>query len=282
MSEAKILDGKECARVIKNAIKREVEDIVACDGIRPCLAVIKIGNDPASEVYVRNKKKAAEYCGIECRVIEIPSYAHADEVYDEIRDTALRDDVHGLIVQLPLPSHVDEVVTTECVLDKDADGCSFVNVSNLWLNRDGVKPCTPHGIVKLLNYNHIELAGKHAVIIGRSNIVGKPLAKMLLDENCTVTVAHSKTQNLKELCQTADILISAVGKPEMVKGDWVKKGAVVVDVGINRVNGKLVGDVAFDEVSKVASAITPVPGGVGPMTVAMLMYNTLHLFKESL
>lgn len=275
----KIIDGK----VISQAIKDEVRDKIVKDNIKACLAVILVGSDPASGVYVNNKKKACEYCGIKSLSYELPDSSTEEEVLALIDKLNKDDEVTGILCQLPLPSHINEDKVIDAISPlKDVDGFSKLSVGALSIGAPGFVSCTPAGIIQLLKRSDIEISGKRCVVMGRSNIVGKPMAMLLLRENGTVTVTHSKTENIKEITKEADILVVAVGKPEMVDASYVKDGAVVIDVGIHRLdpeknNGrKLCGDVKYDEVSKVASAITPVPGGVGPMTIAMLMYNTLE------
>ncbi|MBR1893247.1 MAG: bifunctional methylenetetrahydrofolate dehydrogenase/methenyltetrahydrofolate cyclohydrolase FolD [Lachnospiraceae bacterium] len=275
----KIIDGK----VISQAIKDEVRDKIVKDNIKACLAVILVGSDPASGVYVNNKKKACEYCGIKSLSYELPDSSTEEEVLALIDKLNKDDEVTGILCQLPLPSHINEDKVIDAIYPlKDVDCFSKLSVGALSIGAPGFVSCTPAGIIQLLKRSDIAISGKRCVVMGRSNIVGKPMAMLLLRENGTVTVTHSKTENIKEITKEADILVVAVGKPEMVDASYVKDGAVVIDVGIHRLdpeknNGrKLCGDVKYDEVSKVASAITPVPGGVGPMTIAMLMYNTLE------
>ena len=275
----KIIDGK----AISQAIKDEVKERIAKEGIKAKLAVILVGSDPASTVYVNNKKKACEYCGIESLSYELDESATEDEVLELIDKLNKDDSVTGILCQLPLPAHIDEDKVIDAISPlKDVDGFSKLSVGALSLGAPGFQSCTPAGIIQLLKRSGIEISGKRCVVMGRSNIVGKPMAMLLLRENGTVTVTHSKTMNIKEITKEAEILVVAVGKPEMVDRSYVKEGAVVIDVGIHRLdpekNGgrKLCGDVNFDDVKDIVSAITPVPGGVGPMTIAMLMYNTLE------
>ena len=247
-------------------------------GIEVTLAVILVGEDPASQVYVRNKKKACEYIGYRSLSYELPKETSQEELLKLIDELNNRDDVNGILVQMPLPSQIDEKTVIDAISPKkDVDGFHPMNVGALCIGEKGFVSCTPAGVIQLLKRGcdgKIDIAGKECVIVGRSNIVGKPMSMLMLRENATVTVAHSKTKNLKEVCKRADILIAAVGKAGMITKDYVKEGAVVIDVGINRnEDGKLCGDVCFDEVKEIASAITPVPGGVGPMTIAMLMNN---------
>ncbi len=290
---AEILDGKQIAQEIRAEVAREVGQFVEQGGRKPCLTAILVGEDPASQVYVRNKGRACEQTGIEGRTHRLSADIAQQQLLDLI--ARLNDDetVDGILVQLPLPQ--DGQFEEREVLDavsprKDVDCFSPVNVGLLMQGRPRFLPCTPHGIVQLLHRTGHSVSGKHVVVVGRSDIVGKPMAMMLAQRNgscgpevanATVTIAHSRTENLTDVCRSADCLIAAVGVPEMIKGDMMKPGAVVVDVGINRVGNKLVGDVAFDEAKEVAAAITPVPGGVGPLTIAMLLHNTLLAAKLS-
>jgi len=271
---ALIIDGKKISQDIKNELK-ETAARLKDQGIPACLAVIQVGNDPASTVYVNNKKKACSYIGIESRSISLPNETKEEELLDLI-DTLNRDDsVHGILVQLPVPEHMDEKKIIRAISpDKDVDGFHPQSVGALSIGEDGFVSCTPAGIIELLKRSDIPIEGKECVIVGRSNIVGKPMAMLLLRENGTVTVCHSRTRNLPEVTKRADILIAAVGRPRFFDDTYVKDGAVVIDVGIHRdENGKLCGDVDFEKVVHKVSAITPVPGGVGPMTIAMLMNN---------
>ena len=247
-------------------------------GVERCLAVIQVGSDPASGVYVRNKKKACEYIGIRSLSYELPEETGQERLLDLIRELNQRSDVNGILVQLPLPGHIDEEkILLAIAPEKDVDGFHPVNVGNLSIGRPGYVSCTPAGVIQLLKRSGIKIEGRECVVLGRSNIVGKPMAMLLLRENGTVTVCHSRTRNLKDITRRADILVAAVGKPKFVNGDFVKEGAVVIDVGIHRDGeGKLCGDVDFDSVAPKVSAITPVPGGVGPMTIAMLMANCVE------
>ncbi len=275
-----ILNGKHVASVIRQDIKKEM-DIINESGKSVGLAVILVGDNPASKVYVRNKIKACEEVGMKSFLVELPSNATHEEVANTILCLNQRDDVDGMILQLPLPSHLDENSLLDLINpDKDVDGCHYVQKGKLWTRRDALIACTPQGCIELLKHYDIEIAGKNAVVVGRSNLVGKPLADLLLDENATVTICHSRTKNLGEITARADILCVAIGKTKFIKADMVKDGAVVLDVGMNRdENGKLCGDVDFDGVSQKCSYITPVPGGVGPMTVTMLIANTLKAYK---
>lgn len=276
-----IIDGKRISQEIKDELKEQVAKLKE-QGANVSLAVIQVGNDPASCVYVRNKKLACEYIGIQSLSYELPEETTEEELIGLIQKLNEDPSVNGILVQLPVPAHInaDRIIQTISP-DKDVDGFHPQNVGKLVIGERGFVSCTPAGIIQLLKRSGIEITGKHCVIIGRSNIVGKPMALLMLRENATVTVAHSKTHNLKEICQNADILIVAIGKPQFITADYVKDGAVVIDVGIHRdENNKLCGDVKYDEVAPKASAITPVPGGVGPMTIAMLMHNCLESFNN--
>ena len=276
-----IIDGKQIAQSLKDEMREEVLQLRTQYGRAPRLEVIIVGNNPASRSYVRGKIKATEYCGFDGELIELPEDVQESVLLGEI-DRLNRDNgVDGILVQLPLPKHIDEQKVIDAISpEKDVDGFHPENVARLWLNQDCILPCTPKGIIVLLEKAGVPMAGKHAVVVGRSNIVGKPVAKLLLDKNCTVTIAHSRTQNLPALCREADILVAAVGRAKMITADYVKPGAAVIDVGINRTeDGHLVGDVDFDAVKDIAGCITPVPGGVGPMTITMLMQNTIECFR---
>ena len=276
-----IIDGKKISQEIKDELREQVAKLKE-QGTNVSLAVIQVGNDPASSVYVRNKKLACEYIGIQSLSYELPEETSEEELVGLVQKLNEDPSVNGILVQLPVPEHInaDKIIQTISP-DKDVDGFHPQNVGKLVIGERGFVSCTPAGIIQLLKRSGIEIAGKHCVVIGRSNIVGKPMALLMLRENATVTVAHSKTHNLKEICQNADILIVAIGKPQFITADYVKDGAVVIDVGIHRdENNKLCGDVKYDEVAPKASAITPVPGGVGPMTIAMLMHNCLESFNN--
>lgn len=277
MKMALLIDGKKISTEIKEELKEQVKKDKE-QGKETTLAVIQVGNDPASSVYVRNKKKACEYIGINSLSYELEEETTEEELLKLIQELNGREDVNGILVQLPLPSHINEDKIIEAIdSKKDVDGFHPMNVGALSIGKKGFVSCTPAGIIQLLKRSNIEIAGKECVIVGRSNIVGKPMAMLLLRENGTVTVAHSKTKNLKEVTKRADILVAAVGKPKFITADYVKEGAVVIDVGMNRdEENKLCGDVDFDSVVDKVSAITPVPGGVGPMTIAMLMYNCVN------
>ena len=273
---ARIINGKEIAERIKEEIRNEALAFAEKHGRKPGLAVVLVGDDPASAIYVRNKSLACEKCEIRSLEYRLPASASQEEVAQTVKEVAANDLVDGMIVQLPLPKHINEKEILSLVpAEKDADGFSAQNAGKLLLGGECLSACTPQGIIELIKSTGVDICGKHAVVVGRSNIVGKPVAVMLLENNATVTVCHSKTQNIADFTKSADILVVAVGKKEFIKGDMVKPGAVVIDVGMNRVNGKLYGDVEFSSVSEVASFITPVPGGVGPMTVTMLLKNTL-------
>ena len=279
---AYIIDGKRISQEIKDELKAKVEQLKA-EGKQAALAVIQVGNDPASSVYVNNKKKACAYIGIESLSYELPEETTEQELLELVKSLNQNDAVHGILVQLPVPKHIDADKIIQTISPKkDVDGFHPENVGNLVIGEKGFVSCTPAGIIQLLKRSNIEISGKHCVVIGRSNIVGKPMALLMLRENATVTIAHSRTQNLKELCKTADILIVAIGKPQFITAEYVREGAVIIDVGIHRdENNKLCGDVKFDEVEPLASAITPVPGGVGPMTIAMLMNNCVEAMEAN-
>ncbi len=272
-----IIDGKAISAQIKDELKEKVGTLKE-KGVRICLAVIQVGNDPASSVYVGNKKKACAYIGIESLAYELPEETTQEELLRLIGELNAKKEVNGILVQLPLPDHIDEGAVIRAIdPKKDVDGFHPQNVGALCIGQPGFVSCTPAGILQLLKRSGIEIAGKECVVIGRSNIVGKPMALLLLRENGTVTVTHSKTKDLKAVAKRADILVAAVGRPKMITRDYVKEGAVVIDVGIHRnENNKLCGDVDYDDVAPICSAITPVPGGVGPMTIAMLMYNCVE------
>lgn len=278
---ALIIDGKKISQEIKEELKEKVA-LYKEEGKNAALAVIQVGEDPASTVYVRNKKNACAYIGIESVAYELPEETTQEELLALIGELNGREDINGILVQLPLPSHIDEEkVILSISPEKDVDGFHPQSAGSMLIGSKGFLPCTPAGVIQLLKRSGVEIEGKHCVVIGRSNIVGKPMAVLMLRENATVTVAHSRTQNLKELCKQADILIAAVGKPKFITAEYVKEGAVVIDVGIHRLEGKkLCGDVDFDDVEPHVSAITPVPGGVGPMTIAMLMHNCVSTMEE--
>ena len=277
---AKIIDGKKISAEIKEELKTEVA-AYAAQGKTCALAVIQVGADPASSVYVRNKKKACAYIGIESLSYELPEETTEEELLALIQKMNNNQAVHGILRQLPLPKHICEDHVIQAIdPQKDVDGFHPQNVGALVVGKKGFVSCTPAGIIQLLKRSNIEIAGKHCVVIGRSNIVGKPMALLMLRENATVTICHSRTENLKEICKEADILIVAIGKPRYIGADYIKEGAVVIDVGIHRnEENKLCGDVRFEEAEQIASYITPVPGGVGPMTIAMLMHNYVDAMK---
>ena len=278
---AQIIDGKLISKQIKDELKEEVQALKA-DGKHICLAVIQLGNDTASSVYVSNKKKACSYIGIESRAFELPESTSEEELVDLVEELNADCEVNGILVQLPLPSHINEDKIIRTISpDKDVDGFHPSSVGRLWIGEKGFQSCTPAGIIQLLKRSGIEIEGRECVVIGRSNIVGKPMAALLLRENGTVTVAHSRTKNLKEVAQRADILIVAIGKKQFINSEYVKNGAVIIDVGMHRdENNKLCGDVDFEDVAGKVSAITPVPGGVGPMTIAMLMNNCVETARK--
>ena len=277
-----IIDGKKIAEILRQKLKKEIIEIKSSFKSAPGLTVILIGEDPASKIYVRNKEKFSKEIGINSEVIKYPENIEEKEVLSKIIELNKNKKVSGILVQLPLPKHINKQKVIETILpEKDVDGFHPINVGNLSSGYDSKVPCTPLGCFLLLKEVEKNLSGKHAVVIGRSNLNGKPMAQLLLKENCTVTITHSKTKDLKSQCNKADIIIAAVGKPKLVKGDWVKKNAIVIDVGINKTPDGIVGDVDYNEVSKVAKAITPVPGGVGPMTIACLLRNTVECFKRA-
>lgn len=269
-----VIDGKKISQEIKEELKEQVAALRE-EGKEIALAVIQVGEDPASSVYVGNKKKACAYIGIRSESYELPETVTQEELIDLIERLNRDEKINGILVQLPLPEHIDEDAVIKAIApSKDVDGFHPESVGALLIGQPGFLPCTPAGIIQLLKRSNIEIAGKECVVVGRSNIVGKPMAVLLLRENATVTIAHSKTKNLKEVCKRADILVVAVGKPRIITGEYVKEGATVIDVGIHRnAENKLCGDVDYEDVFPIAGALTPVPGGVGPMTIAMLMNN---------
>lgn len=274
---ANIINGKEISNKLRENLKKEVEQLKKEQNLQPSLAVIIVGEDPASKVYVRNKKLACEEIGIKSYEFALPATTTENELLNLITELNNSDDVNGILVQMPLPRHINEKAVIEHINPaKDVDAFHETNVGKIMTGNFKFLPCTPAGVVHLLDESNIKISGKHCVIIGRSNIVGKPLAMLMLHRDATVTICHSKTENLKEICKTADILIAAVGRANFVTCDMVKPSAVVIDVGINRCeNGKLCGDVDFENVKNIASYITPVPGGVGPMTISILLKNTI-------
>lgn len=278
--KAEIIDGKKVAAEIKNEVAREVKELKK-KGVVPGLATVLVGDDPASHIYVRNKVKDCEEVGIFSEKIVLPNETSEGELLEVIDDLNKRSEIHGILVQLPLPAHIDEFEVIKAIdPQKDVDGFHPVNQGLLLIGKETIAPCTPAGIMEMLKRYEVEIEGKHAVVVGRSNIVGKPAAVLLLKENATVSICHSRTKNLSEITRQADILVVAVGRAEMIKAEMVKPGAVVIDVGINRVDNRIVGDVDFDEVAEVASYITPVPGGVGLVTRAMLLKNTVEAAKR--
>ena len=278
-----IIDGKKEAEIIRNEIKREISDLKKRNGKTPNLAVILIGDFAPSLLYVKNKEKSAREVGINSEITRYPKNVGEKDILKKIKELNKNDEISGILVQLPLPSQISkEKIINAINPSKDVDGFNPINVGNLSSGYDSIVPCTPLGCLLLIKKIESNLSGKHAVIIGRSNLNGKPMAQLLLKENCTVTIVHSKTNNLQSECLKADILVAAVGVPNLIKKDWVKKNAIVIDVGINKVGEKIVGDVNFDELKDNVKAITPVPGGVGPMTIACLLKNTLTCFKARL
>ena len=280
---AKILDGKAVSQRVKNALKEETEKFVEKYGIKPGLAVVIVGDDPASRVYVNSKKKACAEIGYYSEEHALPESTTEDELLSLVEKLNGDEKIHGILVQLPLPKHIDEEKIINAINPKkDVDAFHPVNVGKIMIGNFDFLPCTPAGVMELISDAGIDLTGKNCVVVGRSNIVGKPQAMLLLHKNATVTICHSKTKNIKEITKNADVLVAAVGRAQMFDGDYIKDGAVVIDVGMNRLeNKKLVGDVDFESAEKKASYITPVPGGVGPMTIAMLMKNTLTAAKNA-
>ena len=277
-----LIDGKKIASELREDLKKEVYELKKKFNKVPGLTVILIGDLTPSQIYVRNKEKSANEVGLKSEVIKYPDNVEEKTVLNKIQELNKDDTVSGILVQLPLPKHIDKQKVIETITpDKDVDGFHPMNVGNLSSGYDSSVPCTPLGCYLLIKKIEPNLSGKKAVVVGRSNLNGKPMTQLLLKENCTVTITHSKTSDLKGECLKGDIIVAAVGIPELVKGDWVKKDAIVIDVGINKTEKGIVGDVAFNEVSKVAKALTPVPGGVGPMTIACLLKNTIECFKRS-
>lgn len=279
----RILDGKKTAQKVKDALKERVEQLKK-DGLTPGLAVIIVGNDSASRVYVNNKKKACEYVGIHSEEYALPEETTQDELIALVKKLNEKKDIHGILCQLPLPKHINEEAVINAIdPQKDVDAFHPVNVGKIMIGNFDFLPCTPAGVMELIDESRIDLTGKHCVVVGRSNIVGKPQAMLLLHRNATVTICHSKTENLPQVCRTADVLVVAVGRAKMVDESYIKEGAVVIDVGMDRdENGKLCGDVDFDSACKKAGYITPVPGGVGPMTIATLMKNAVTAAEKSI
>jgi len=277
-----LIDGKKIAAELREELRREVVELKAKHNKVPGLTVILIGDMAPSQIYVRNKEKSANEVGLKSEVIRYPEAVEEKTILDKIEELNKDENISGILVQLPLPKHIDKQKVIETILPgKDVDGFHPMNVGNLSSGYESSVPCTPLGCYLMIKKIEPNLSGKKAVMIGRSNLNGKPMAQLLLKENCTVTITHSKTKNLKAECLEADIIVAAVGIPELVKADWVKKDTIVIDVGINKTENGIVGDVAFEEVSKVAKALTPVPGGVGPMTIACLLKNTIECFKRS-
>ncbi len=278
-----IIDGKKEAELLREEIKKEIISIKKKTNKVPGLAVILIGDHLPSQIYVKNKEKSSKEVGINSNVIKYPNDVSEEDILKKIKELNNDNSVSGILVQLPLPDQIrQERIINSIEPSKDVDGFSPINVGNLASGYNGIVPCTPKGCLMLIKKIEKNLSGKHAVIIGRSNLNGKPIAQLLLKENCTITIAHSKTKNLKEECSKADILVAAVGVANLVKKDWVKDGSIIIDVGINKQGDKIVGDVSFEEVKNKVKAITPVPGGVGPMTIACLLKNTLECFKARL
>ena len=276
-----IIDGKKYSEEIKNEIKKEIIELKKKKNEIPCLVVILIGSFEPSKIYVRNKEKVANEVGIKSKILKYPADIKEQEILNKIKDLNNDKDVHGILVQLPLPKQINvKNIINSIDPNKDVDGFNPINVGNLASGYKSIVPCTPLGCMILIKKIEKKIDGKHAVIIGRSNLNGKPMSQLLLKENCTVTIVHSKTRDIKTECKKADILVVAAGVPNLVRGSWIKDGSIVIDVGINKINGKLVGDVHFDEAIEKARAITPVPGGVGPMTIACLLKNTLECFKD--
>jgi len=277
-----LIDGKKIAAELREELRQEVTELKTKHNKIPGLTVILIGDMAPSQIYVRMKEKAANEVGLKSEVIRYPGTVEEKTVLDKVEELNKNESVSGILVQLPLPKHIDKQKVIESILpSKDVDGFHPMNVGNLSSGYESSVPCTPLGCYLLIKKIEPNLSGKKAVVVGRSNLNGKPMTQLLLKENCTVTITHSRTKDLKAECLEADIIVAAVGIPELVKGDWVKKDAIVIDVGINKTDKGIVGDVAFDEVSKVAKALTPVPGGVGPMTIACLLKNTIECFKRS-
>lgn len=280
---SQLINGKEISNTIRKGIQKEVQDLIA-KGITPGLAVILVGEDPASHTYVANKEKACKELGIYSKLIKLPEDTTEEDLLAQIKQLNEASEIDGILVQLPLPKQINEQKVIETISPlKDVDGFHPNSVGKMLLGQETFLPCTPHGIMKLLEHSNIEVAGKHAVVIGRSHIVGVPMGQLLLQHDATVTYCHSKTKNLQEMTKQADILVVAIGRAKMITADYIKEGAVVIDVGMNRdENNHLCGDVDFDSVVEKTSAITPVPGGVGPMTITMLMYNTVQSAKTKL
>jgi methylenetetrahydrofolate dehydrogenase (NADP+)/methenyltetrahydrofolate cyclohydrolase len=281
---ARLIDGKAIAASVRAEVKAKAAELAARTGVRPGLTVILVGDDPASRVYVRNKGKAADEAGFVSRQIDLPAETTETELLEVVARLNADASVHGILVQLPLPKQIDAKRVIDAIDPrKDVDGLHPVNAGLLFTGGGGFIPCTPYGILRMLDHERVELAGKHAVVVGRSNLVGKPAAMLLLSRHATVTICHSRTRDLPSVVRTGDVVVAAVGRGGMIRGSWIKPGAVVIDVGMNRdAAGKLCGDVAFEEARETAGAITPVPGGVGPMTIAMLLQNTCEAALRAL
>jgi methylenetetrahydrofolate dehydrogenase (NADP+)/methenyltetrahydrofolate cyclohydrolase len=280
---ANLMDGKALSKEKREKMKQDVEELKAA-GVTPGLAVLLVGNNPASRSYVKGKQKACAEVGVNSVIKELPESISEESLLSEIERLNHDNSIHGILVQLPLPNQINELAIIEKISpEKDVDGFHPINIGRMVTGKDAFLPCTPAGIIELVKAKNIDICGKHVVIIGRSNIVGKPVGQLFLRENATVTICHSKTSNMKQYTKQADILVAAIGKPGFVTADYIREGAVVIDVGINRLpSGKLVGDVLFDEVKELASFITPVPGGVGPMTITMLLHNTIQSARKKL
>ncbi|RXI99518.1 bifunctional methylenetetrahydrofolate dehydrogenase/methenyltetrahydrofolate cyclohydrolase FolD [Anaerobacillus alkaliphilus] len=280
---AVIISGKDLAKEKREAMKKEIE-VLAQEGVQPGLAVILVGEDPASQSYVKAKQKACEEIGIYSVLQKLDASVSEAQLLDQIQSFNLDPLIHGILVQLPLPAHISEKAVIEAIdPSKDVDGFHPISVGKMMIGEDTFLPCTPFGIVEMIKSQEIEIEGKHVVVVGRSNIVGKPVGQLLLNENATVTYCHSRTKDMKSITKQADILVVAVGKANFIDASYMKKGCVVIDVGVNRLEtGKLVGDVVFEDAKEVASYITPVPGGVGPMTITMLLFNTVQSAKKTL
>lgn len=278
-----LLDGKSYSAKLKESLKEQVKDLVSLTNIVPGLAIVLVGNNPASEIYVKNKLKAASFCGIKADLLRYEDNITEEKLIEVVQNLNKDDNYHGIIVQLPLPKHINEQAIIDAISPKkDVDGFGILNKGKLFSGLEAIESATPKGIIKLLQEYQIDLCGKNAVVVGRSNIVGKPMALLLLNQNATVTICHSKTKNLAEITKNADILVVAIGKPCFITADMVKENAVVIDVGTNKIDGKLCGDVDFEEVSKKVSYITPVPGGVGPLTIVSLLENTIIAYQNIL
>ena len=279
-----IIDGKKISADIREELKQEIKEMQEKHGVTPGLAVILVGEDPASKVYVRNKEKACNDIGIYSEVLRLPEDTTEEELFRHIDEYNENENIHGLLIQFPVPGHLDQQRIIDRINPtKDVDGLTYINAGKLCSGaRDGLESCTPKGILELVKRTDPEIEGKHVVVIGRSNLVGKPVAQLFLRENATVTICHSRTRNLSKITRTADILVAAIGKPKFVTEDFVKEGAIVIDVGTSRLEGKLTGDCDTDTIISKASYITPVPGGVGPMTITMLLYNTIQACRNKL